>query len=223
MIIFTDLSEVLIRGIYGTEDIVGSLYGLENAKKFLARRHEVNDKILDLFRDKFEEDEYWKYFLSGSELSIDFSIDKLRKVLSRNIKKTVPGTLDLYLSISSHPESISKEGIPSENKLDGRPDIYIVSDHIRGRVGQIKDYHPRVFKNVEGEYWSFDIGHVKGDKEFFPKVLEMSKIPVEKIVFIDDIETNIKSARRNGIYSIQFYNAEQLKTDLSKIGFTFLE
>ena len=51
----------------------------------------------------------------------------------------------------------------------------------------------------------------------------MSKIPVEKIVFIDDIETNIESARRNGIYSIQFYNAEQLKIDLKKIGFTFLE
>ena len=92
MVIFSDLSEVLVKGIGGTEDKVESLYGADYAEKFLKRRIEVNDKILDLFRNKCDENEYWKYFLQGNELNIDFTVEKLRKVLSRNLRNKIPGT-----------------------------------------------------------------------------------------------------------------------------------
>lgn len=219
MVVFTDLSEVLIHGIYGMEDIVARDHGAEVSKRFWERHDEVNDKILELFRDNCKEDDYWQAILEDG--SLPFSLNYIKHVLSENIQRVIPGTLDVYKSITSHPRSVSINGVPSGDRLSGRPDIYIVSDHIKERLGQLKRAHPDLFDAVAGAYWSCDIGKIKGDPDFFPTVLSVSNLPAEKIVFVDDIERNVDSARKSGIYSILFKDADQLKLDFEKIGFRF--
>lgn len=216
MVIFSDLSEVFCHGIYGMEEAATSLYS-KDIGETLWRSHEaLNGKVLELFRKEFSEDHYWEEVLLSSGLPM--SLSEAKNVLTENIRRVIPGTLDVYKSITAHPKSLG-----SSEMLDGRPDIYIVSDHIAERIEQLKTIHPDIFGIVKGCFWSCDLGYIKQDAEFFPKVLAATQIPIEEIVFVDDIEQNAESARRHGIYSIVFYDAMQLKQELSKIGFRFAE
>ena len=215
MIIFTDLSEVLIHGIYGMEAIVAKRYGGLISREFWLRHDETNDRLLEVFRGKLSEDEYWTEFLDKDDLHM--SLNGVKNVLSENIRRVIPGTLDVYKSISSHPKSIG-----STESIEGRPKIYITSDHIDERIGQIKLIHPDIFKMIDGEYWSCRLGCIKGDPDFFPTVLKRVGASPEEVVFIDDIENNVNSARKSGIHGIVFEDADQLKSELKKLGFTFV-
>ena len=216
MVIFSDLSEVLIHGVFGMEEVIADIYDKETADLFWKRHEVTNHKILDLFRGDIPEEEYWQELIGDSGLQI--SAKGLEVVLSTNIQRVIPGTLDVYKSIATHPAKIGD----TRFQLLGRPDIYIVSDHIKGRLPELKLLHPDVFDMVAGEYWSCNLGCVKGDEGFFPKVLAESGIPAESIVFIDDIEKNVESAEKNGICGILFENAKQLRSELEEIGFTFI-
>ncbi len=215
MVIFTDLSEVLIHGIYGMEQIVAKRYGGLISREFWLRHDETNDRLLEVFRGKLKEDDYWTEFLDKDDLHM--SLNGVKNVLTENIHRVIPGTLDVYKSIKSHPRYID-----SAECIDGRPNIYITSDHIEERIGQIKLVHPDIFKTVDGEYWSCRLGCIKGDPDFFPTVLKRVGVNPEEVVFIDDIKHNVDSAERCGIHGIVFEDANQLKSDLEKLGFTFV-
>lgn len=217
MVIFSDLSEVLVHGVYGIEELIEKDHGADVSEKFLKRRMEMNTQILDLFRGKITEDEYWKEFIEGADLPENFSEDMAKYYLSENVIRTIDGTYEVYSSISGHPRSLS-----NSKQVKGRPDIYIVSDHIKTKIPLLHYAHPDIFEHlIKGEYWSCDLGCVKGDLAFFPTLLSKTCIPVEQIVFVDDIKSNIESAEKYGIYSILFKNAKQLKSELIDIGFRF--
>lgn len=215
MVIFSDLSEVLCHGVYGMEDIITRRYGEDISNIFLRRHDELNDEILHLFRGEFCEDCYWMDLLSTDELPM--SLNEVKQILTDNISRDIPGTLDVYKSIKAHPRRLG-----SGDMIDGRPDIYITSDHIAERVRQLGALHPNIFSIVEKSFWSCDLKHIKQDPEFFQKVLSITGLKADKVVFIDDIKSNIKSAERHGIYSILFQDAEQLKSELIDIGFQFI-
>ncbi len=217
MIIITDMSEVLIGGFYGIKPRIARDIGRDEGDAFETRRNEKTDILLDLFRGKIKEEEYWDTVFDGQNFPRSLNKNSAKYYLDDATYQKVDGTYNLYMSIASHPRSLD-----SAEMLDGRPDIYIASDYMKERVERIKIIHPKIFRMIKKSFWSFDLGYVKGDKEFFPEVIKQIGQPVNKLVFIDDLECNIKSAKANGIYSIQFKNAEQLKKELADIGFTFV-
>jgi len=59
------------------------------------------------------------------------------------------------------------------------------------------------------KFLSYEIGHMKPDVEIYNYVIENTPIPKEEIFFIDDLKTNVESARNAGIDAVQYsdYNS----------------
>jgi putative hydrolase of the HAD superfamily len=58
----------------------------------------------------------------------------------------------------------------------------------------------------------------KPEETIFRIALEVTQRPPEQCVFIDDRPLNLESPRRLGMNTIQHQNAEQLRTELGKVG-----
>lgn len=216
MIILTDLSEVLIRGVPGAEEFIEERYDKEAAKKLVSRHHEINSTFQDLLRGSITEDAYWQEFFK--EGNYPFDAAEAREALSWNLTQAIPGTLNVYQRIIAYPRSF---GSGDFGMAKGMPTIYIVSDHIANRINEIKAEHPGIFRVVKDEFWSCDLGKIKGDPEFFPMVLKDGHMKPDEVLFIDDDQGNIDSAARAGIRGIRFENAIQLETVLKGYGFVF--
>ena len=217
MIILTDLSEVLIRGITGTEKIVRDRYGKRVAKEYVQRRTGINPIFCELMRGHISEDVYWYVFLQNK--SWPFNSSELKELLSLNMMKKIPGTLDVYQRIISYPDSTEMMA----TQIDGRPDFWLASDHIFEREVELEYLHPDVFKLVSNQLWSFDYSILKSDTGFFRRVLSRYDLLPEEVVFIDDYQPNIVADAAEGITTIKFKDAEQLETELCRLGFLFAD
>ncbi len=218
MVLVFDLSEVQIGGFDGIKKYISRDFSIDDSIAFEKRRKEVNDVLLDLFRGKIDgEDVYWNTFFDGQNFTKGLNPISAKYYLSECLYEKVPGTSQLIKSISSHPVTFG-----SQERIQGMPTIYIASDHIKERAPKIIRSHPEIFNLVKRSFWSFDLGCVKGDEEFFPQVIKAIDAPVEDIILIDDILGNNKSAERNGIRTILFEDAEKLRLELMKIWFTFV-
>ena len=67
---------------------------------------------------------------------------------------------------------------------------------------------------VDGAIYSFDVGKIKPDPEIFYIAVNSAKTKFENCVFIDDLKSNIKSAKKNGILSFLYVSTDQLIEDL---------
>lgn len=217
MVILSDLSEVLIRGLYGTEDIIEWRYGREAGERFWQRHLEAatNTTWCDAMRGKCSEDDYWQKICEDDELGL--SAAELKDAFSENLSRKVPGTLDVYQRIVGAPRSLK----PGAEITYGRTDIRIVSDHVRERLAELQKLHPAVFTLATRCYWSFETGLLKGDSGFFARLLKESNLAPDEVVFVDDMQCNVDAAKEAGINAIQFLNAEQLEQELSGLGFRF--
>ena len=217
MIILTDLSEVLIRGLYGVDGIIASRFGQETAKLYNNRRSEVGEQLQNLFRGKMTESGFWHIFFESCELP--FGCDEMMNFFSENLKHIIPGTLEVFRDVVAFPDSFD-----SPQKTTGCPDIYVVSDHVKERINEVRHLHPEVFNIMSGTFWSCDFGSIKRDGDFLTHVLNSVSIRPEEAVFIDDSEANIIAAQREfsgRLQTIQFQNADALKCKLIELGFEF--
>ena len=216
MVILTDLSEVLIHGISGAEDIAAARYGKDVADACLSRHLEIEEDFRELLRGGMAEDDYWCRFMQEGKWP--FGIQELKAIFSENLQKTIPGTLEVYQRIVSSPCSLRN---PDSMAQSGIPEIYLVSDHIAERIDELHDYHPDIFAVISKEFWSCEIGRIKMDPGFFPQLLRSLDLSSDEAIFIDDNANNTTAAALAGISSIRFENPTQLKTVLGEYGFQF--
>ena len=217
MIILTDLSEVLIHGMYGMEEIVSERHGICTAEKFIKRKNEpeMEKDFSNLLRGLITEEAYWKSFLSEDYWPFNFK--DAEAMLGENLARPrIRGVLEVYKSIKFYPENVG-----NYSKKKGKPEIWIVSDHIRERLHEIHTLHKDVFEIANKEIWSCEVNKIKSDNRFFNTVLEQNGLKPEEVVFIDDLGINVSCARGIGITSINFLDSEQLKNELINLGFTF--
>lgn len=228
MILLTDLSEVLISGLFGTEQRLANRFYHDPCDRahfldrFAARRAEVEDIFRDCMRGFATERSYWETLLGSGHWN--FTVDDAMALFGDNMRHAVPGTFDLYCRICHIPRMPGNApGATGEKTfIDGSPLIYLVSDHIRERVPEIKASYPGLFNLLDGEYWSCDHHMLKSDPGFFPWLLRNLGIRPCDAIFIDDYEVNVAAAFRAGIPSIRFYNAHQLEAVLTEdYGFRF--
>lgn len=217
MVIFTDLSEVLISGFYGTEKIMEHRFGSDLAKKFWERHLKTTEEFKALLRGEITEDAYWSYFSWNQDWPTGINENVFKSAFTANLKNTIDGTLDVYERLAASPLSIA---FPNETIISA-PKIYIVSDHIREREEEVRKNHPRVFEAATEVFWSFNFGKIKQDPGFFEKLLKKTGYKPEEVLFIDDSADNVCAARRAKISAIHFQNAEQLEGVLRRCGFKF--
>ena len=198
--IIFDLSEVIISGYRGIEEIVlESQYGTFENQKLLENEAELdsmreNEFFLNLLRGKLTEEEYLNHVLRNKNWNV--SIEQLKVIIRSNLNRPVEGTIEIV------------------KELKGKYQLILLSDHAREWMKYIEEKN-KDLKLFDQKIFSYDIGAVKSDKQTFHIVLEQTGIVADETLFIDDYEKNVKNAEAVGIHGIVFKNAEQLRKILS--------
>lgn len=218
MIILTDLSEVLIKGLYGIEDRIRDLYGVDASKQFITRKHETEGLFNDLMRGCITEDRYWSTFLSIGHWP--FGLQEIKSLFSLNLAETIPGTYELYCGIIKYPVKIVNHQ-SSKKRLKGRPEIWIVSDHIAERKTELELLHPELFALASRCIWSFDEVALKSDPGFFHRLIKKNSLDPTETFLIDDSVDNIYGASKAFIPCAWFHNHIQLRYTMKRRGFWF--
>ena len=209
MVLFVDLSEVILRGFYKTDVLFGDEFGLNAGRLYELRHDETMDLLLDLFRGKRTEEDYWKLFKRGQEVLSGISISRYEKILSKNMSLPMEGSPELFREIS---ENRGKYNITK---------MYLVSDNVKERIPEIKANRRDIWDLFDGHIFSCDLGMIKQDEGFFEKVLAMTNTDPKDVLYIDDWQKNLDAARKAGIgRCIKFTSAEELRNEL-KLRFGF--
>lgn len=193
--IIFDLSEVIISGYHGAENIIEQNTNI-SSEEFLKRRKEVEDIFLDTMRGKYTEDEYIEALIENTNWNINREI--IKKSVRQNLNIQVEGTMKLV------------------EKLKEKYNIILLSDHIK----EWAEYILRTNKEIEvfkHKYFSYEYGMLKEDEGTFKYILEKEEILASETIFIDDNKDNVKMANREGIQGIIFENAKQLENELKKM------
>lgn len=200
--IIFDLSEVIISGYRGIEEVVlESQYGTIENQELLENEADLdsmreNEVFLDLLRGKLTEEEYLNHVLKNKNWNV--SIEQLKTVIRSNLNKLIPGTMEIVKQL----------------KAKGNYQLILLSDHAREWMEYIEENN-KDLEMFDKKIFSYDIGAVKSDEQTFKTVLEQAGIVADETLFIDDYEKNVKNAEAVGIHGIVFENAEQLRKTLS--------
>ena len=198
--IIFDLSEVIISGYRGIEEVVlESQYGTFENQKILENEVDLdsmreNEVFLNLLRGKLTEEEYLNHVLKNKNWNV--SVEQLKIAIRQNLNQPVPGTMEIV------------------KELKGKYQLILLSDHAREWMEYIEENN-KDLNIFDQKIFSYDIGAVKSDEQTFKTVLEKTGIVADETLFIDDYEKNVKNAEKVGIHGIVFENAEQLRKRLS--------
>lgn len=193
--IIFDLSEVIISGYHGVENIIEQNTNI-SSKEFLKRKKETINVFLDTMRGKYSEDEYIGTLIQNTNWHENKEI--IKKSIRQNLDTKVDGTIKIIESIKE------------------KYNLILLSDHIKEWVEYILSTNKdlEVFKH---KYFSYEYGMLKDDEGTFRYILEKEKIIPSETIFIDDSKENIETANREGIQGIVFENAKQLEYELKKM------
>lgn len=192
--IIFDLSEVIIFGYYGTENLVEKKYKI-TAKEFLAQREIYKDLFLEAMRGNGTEEAYFAELVK--ETNWEITLEELKSIIRENLNRQIEGTMEII------------------QKLKGKYQLILLSDHIKEWADYIVETNQslQIFDSI---FFSYELGKLKSDAGTFQFVLEKLKVNPSETVFIDDYEKNIDMAKAQGIHGILFQNANQLQAELKE-------
>lgn len=163
---------------------------LEELKSY--GRSPLNDAMLG----KLNESDVYKQVLEHFGIAIPV---RTVQQWSEELLKPVPGIWPIVYELAN------------EYKLSILSDIGLEWEAICEKKFRLSKYFkPRVY--------SYQCGVRKPDVAFYHHLLNQIEKPLSQCVFIDDRKRNIEPAIALGMNGIVFYNAEQLKKELSGLG-----
>jgi HAD superfamily hydrolase (TIGR01509 family) len=190
--IIFDLAEVYLTGMKGVETLIELL----NMPADVIEKQLHDENLSELFNGKITEDEYWKKIIVKNNWSIDA---KLLKDAVRNNFKEIDGTRDIINELKQHGYELGLLSVHTKEWIE----------YCEKRF----DYHG-LFNEI---MYSFEVAISKPYLEAYRLLLvKMNAIPSESL-FIDDNIENINSARQLGINTVQFQDADQLRSELQKM------
>lgn len=191
-----DLSEVFISGLYGAETELAPRLGLPEKT---VQRDLWIPWTVSFFEGRLTERQYLDEVIRRGGWT-GITADEVGSYLRRNFSRRVPGMEDFI------------------QRLSGRYELALLSDHAREWVDFIRQQHP-LLECFDHIFFSFDLRHTKRERITFLTVLyKLGREPGE-CVFIDDLATNIEVARSVGLHGIQFKDVGQLSGELRALGF----
>jgi len=75
-----------------------------------------------------------------------------------------------------------------------------------------------IIKLFDAYHLSYEMKAIKPQKKVFARVLKFHKREPGSVVFVDDLEKNVKAAGLFGIKALHFTSAARLASDLNKMG-----
>jgi len=138
----------------------------------------------------------------------------MKEIFKVNI--TFKDFLDIYCSIFSLDSSV----LETLAKLKGKNKLILLSNTDTLHFNYIKKRFPEIF--IFDEYiLSYKVGSVKPEERIFKIAIEKSEAEPECILFIDDMEENIRAAERTGMKTIHFNSQTDLEAEMGKFGISF--
>jgi putative hydrolase of the HAD superfamily len=134
----------------------------------------------------------------GRELGIEFTVDEFRPIWSDMLRE------DVQVS------QLVRE-------LNARHQVILLSNTNEWHWSFCLERFP-VISEVRTHVLSFQVGALKPDRKIYAAALQQAEAP-KQALFIDDIQRNVEGAREAGLQAIQYCNIEQLRADLSSLGF----
>jgi putative hydrolase of the HAD superfamily len=192
--IIFDLSEVLIAGIIGIEEV---LYSKVPTPKEEIVKSFSGDWLKEYLVGKIDENIYLTGIIKKESWQIE--IEELKKIIRNNFHTSVEGML------------------PIVEILYQKYKLILHSDHTKEWIEYIKSIHP--FLNLfEQLFFSYELKMTKHNPESFRKVILSINANPDECLFIDDHLRNINNAELAGMRGIQFIDANLLKTELETRG-----
>ena len=96
--------------------------------------------------------------------------------------------------------------------------LYVLSNTNELHAQDITQRFPELFSNFNFAYFSQDLHARKPNVEIYQKILNAIALEPQKVLFIDDLESNIVGAQKLGIIGIQMHSTPQVKEELKNIG-----
>lgn len=185
-----DLSEVYLRGIWGSHVLIEKILGIDIKEEYF-----YNVSFNKFMLGEITEDDYLKTIIV--ENSWDITVEQLKHAIRENFKE-IAGTRKII-------EKLEEKGY----------DLVLLSNHGKEWIEYCEahyDFH-KLFKEV---IYSYQVKKLKPNKDIFTYVLTNLHLKPKETLFIDDNQKNIVAARTNGMWAIQFSSPKKLMADLSK-------
>jgi len=189
--VICDLSDVLIKGLEGTEHQLSLYLGKP-----------VEEVAADIFNENFNsfwfgeesEDSFFQRLITKHKWSID--LPALKVMLRENFKE-IEGTRQIYSTLcAKYPSTLF-----SVNALEW-------VEYLEGNFP-----YEHMFETV---HYSYDLKYTKRQKEGFEFILQQNNLSPAEVLFIDDSEINIEIARSCNINAVRFVTPEQLSSELKQ-------
>jgi glucose-1-phosphatase len=128
-----------------------------------------------------------------------FAIVQLEQAFSCIIQQPVEGVIDIVKRVSTiHQTAL----VSNTNEI-----------HYRLSLTKFEG-----LKILQKHYLSYQLHVMKPARGFYNAIIKDQGIHPSQMLFIDDLEINVKGAQAAGMLAIQFENSEQLETDLQNLG-----
>ncbi len=113
---------------------------------------------------------------------------------------------------------IDEEMISCINKIRGTGiKIFLATDQEKYRTEYIWDFEG-LSQHLDGKYVSYEIGYEKSDPEFFSIVTKELEVEPQEIVFFDDSESKVNSAKNSGINAFLYTDFESFENKIKDLG-----
>lgn len=127
------------------------------------------------------------------------------------------GTLDEMANIFCEIFWEHETNIEIANKLSKKMPVYLVSNTNEIHVDHFESRHT-FLREFQFLYYSHQIRHRKPEPGYYAYVIEHSRQNPRKSIFIDDLEDNIKGAKKAGFKTIFLTPETDLRKELEKFG-----
>lgn len=188
-----DLSEVLIAGLVGVEQTLAPQINRPPQAILDGLGHEP---LRTLCCNKITASEYYRRVINKNNWPI--SATRLNSAITEHFHTTIPDGISLLKKLSSQYQCI------------------LVSDHGEEWTRYIRTIHG-FFHCFEHCVFSWQIGTIKRNPDFFGTVLSRYKLHPEQCVLIDDSEKNIHTAHKLHMQGVKFTDARAAEITLNNL------
>lgn len=156
------------------------------------RVHKHRDLIRSFDRGKISPEEFYREVIQRLDADVD---------------------QETFFSIYCDIFSLNSPVLDILAGLKAKYRLILLSNTDIERFGFVKRAFPEIFI-FDGYVLSFEVGYLKPHPQIYAEALKKAKARAEDCVFIDDIEQNIKGAKRIGLDTILYGPMTDLKAEL---------
>ena len=153
---------------------------------------EFHKNLPDISTGRINEKEFW--YNIGNKLESQKLMNQNVSLLDKIFRKRV----SLNNSIISLSRNLFQKGV----------DVGILSNTEHVTYSVVEDLVS--LTHFKHKFLSYKIGHLKPDPEIYKYVIDNIPFPKEELFFIDNLKSNVESARSEGIDSVQYFDYDEL-------------